>query len=176
MNKNTYKISHFNNDLKVFEADKKEIIFSSFWFMEFGKTCAEIQNSKEELIYSVTKKFQFWKWRMVYIIKDTHDKTSLLISQNSRYTIFKLEIENDVYEIRTHYKKKKSIYKNGLKIAEYDENLSEEKFMKLLTSDSKELNIIFLLYTSLLIGTNHQNSKTILTSQKKLEPNQEPWD
>ena len=38
MNKIIYKLSHFNNELKVFKADNKEIIYSSFWFMEFGKT------------------------------------------------------------------------------------------------------------------------------------------
>ena len=114
MNKTTYKISHFNNELKIFKADKKEIIYNSFWFMEFGKTCAEVQNSKEELIYSITKKFQFWKWRMVYLIKDNDKKNSILISQNTRNTIFKIEIDSTVYEIKIHFKKKKSVYKLSL--------------------------------------------------------------
>ena len=115
--------------------------------MEFGKTSAEIQNSKEELIYSVTKKFQFWKWRMVYLIKDNNEKNLILISQNTRNTIFKIEINTAIYEIRIHYNKKKSVYKNNEKIAEFDESLSDEKFMKLLISDKKHIKIVFLLYT-----------------------------
>jgi hypothetical protein len=175
MNKTTYKISHFNNELIVFKADKKEIIFSSFWFMEFGKTCAEIKNSKEEHMYSITKKFQFWKWRMVYIIKNNDQKKLILISKNNRNTIFKIEIDDTSFEIKINYKKKKSIYKNDVKIAEVDENLSEENFIELITTDKNELKIIFLLYTCLLIGKNHENSSSILTSQKRLESNEEPW-
>jgi len=175
MNKTTYKISHFNNELKVFKADKKEIIFSSFWFMEFGKTCAEIKNHKEEHIYAVTKKFQFWKWRMVYLIQDKDAKKSILIAKNNRNTIFQIEIDGANFEIKINYKKKKSIYKNNVKIAEVDENLSEENFITLKTTKEEELKNIFLLYTCLLIGKNHENSSTILTSQKKLESNNEPW-
>lgn len=175
MNKTTYNISHFNNELKVFKADKKEIIFSSFWFMEFGKTCAEIKNSREEHIYAVTKKFQFWKWRMVYLIKDNAGKKAILIANNNRNTIFQTTIDGANFVIKINYKKKKSIYKNHVKVAEIDENLSQENFIELKTTDEKELKIIFLLYSCLLIGKNHENSHTILTSQKKLESNDEPW-
>jgi|TARA_R110001606_G_scaffold118003_1_gene248106 hypothetical protein len=175
MNKTTYKISHFNNELKVFKADKKEIIFSSFWFMEFGKTCAEIKNSKEEHLYTITKKFQFWKWRMVYLIKNKNENKFILISTNNRNTIFKIEIDDTNFEIKINYKNKKSIYKNQIKIAEVDENLSEENFKELITTDKNELEIVFLLYTCLLVGKNHENSGSILTSQKQLETNEDPW-
>ena len=175
MNKTTYKISHFNNELKVFKADKKEIIFSSFWFMEFGKTCAEIKNSKEEHLYTITKKFQFWKWRMVYLIKNKNENKFILISTNNRNTIFKIEIDDTNFEIKINYKNKKSIYKNQIKIAEVDENLSEENFKELIITDKNELEIVFLLYTCLLVGKNHENSGSILTSQKQLETNEDPW-
>jgi hypothetical protein len=59
MNKTAYRISHFNNELKVFDADKKEIIYSSFWFMEFGKTTSEVYNIENNVVYTVIKKFKF---------------------------------------------------------------------------------------------------------------------
>ena len=64
-------------------------------------------------------KGQFWKWRMVYLIKDNNEKDLILISQNKRNTIYKIEIDSTIYEIKIHYKKKKSVYKNNKKIAEF---------------------------------------------------------
>ena len=111
MNKIIYKLSHFNNELKVFKADNKEIIYSSFWFMEFGKTCAEVQNSAEELIYFITKKFQFWKWRMVYLIKDNNEKDLILISQNKRNTIYKIEIDSTIMKLKFITKRRNQFIK-----------------------------------------------------------------
>ena len=175
MSKTDYKISHFNNELKLFKADKKEIIYSSFWFMEFGKTSAEIKDSSKKLSFSVTKKFQFWKWRMVYLITHKIGDLSILISQNKRNTVFKIELLSGDYEIKVHFRKKKSIYKNDFKIAEFDENLDKEKHINLLVSDEQEIKNIFLLYSSLLIGETDQSTKTLIKSQKQLESNEEPW-
>lgn len=175
MSKTAYKISNFNNELKLFKADKKEIIYSSFWFMEFGKTSSEIKDSSKRLIFSITKKFQFWKWRMVYLITHKIGDLSILISQNNRNTIFKVELLSGDYEIKIHFKKKKSIYKNDFKIAEFDENLDQEKHINLLVSDEQEIKNIFLLYSSLLIGKTDQSTETLIKSQKQLESNEEPW-
>ena len=175
MKKIAYNITQNNNELFLFKENATKSMYNSFWYMEFGKTCAEIKNENEKKLYTITKKFQFWKWRMVYLItKNVNDK-SILISQNSRNTIFKIELLEDDYEIKVHYKKKKSIYKNNLKIAEFDELLAEENSVKLLVSDANDLEIIFLLYVCLLIGVNDFASKTVLKSQKQLEKNTEPW-
>lgn len=169
-----YHIHQYNNELKISEADSSEIIYSSFWFMEFGKTCAEIKDANGGLLFSITKKFQFWKWRMVYLISQKFSDLSILISQNTRNTIFKIELLSGNYEIKVHYKKRKSIYKDGEKIAEFDESFSNEK-IELLVSNTNELKMIFLLYVSLLIGQNEFKSKTVLKSQKQLETNNDPW-
>lgn len=170
----SYHIYQDNNKLTIFEADKTDFIYSSFWFMDFGKTCAEIKNAKDEKLFSITKKFQFWKWRMVYLISQNFKDLSILISQNTRNTIFKIELLSGNYEIKVHYKKKKSIYKDGNKIAEFDESFINGK-IELLVSNSDELKIIFLLYVCLLIGENEFKSKSPLKSQKQLEVNEDPW-
>lgn len=175
MEKSKYTITQNNNELFLFSEKSEQPIYQSFWYMEFGKTCAEIRNENGKKLYSVTKKFQFWKWRMVYLItKNVNDK-SILISQNSRNTIFKIALLEGDYEIKVHYKKKKSIYKNNIKIAEFNELLAEKNDVKLLVSTKEELEIIFLLYACLLIGINDFASKTVLKSQKQLEKNTEPW-
>jgi hypothetical protein len=113
---------------------------------------------------------------MVYLIKDNNEKDLILISQNKRNTIYKIEIDSTIYEIKIHYKKKKSVYKNNKKIAEFDESLSDEKFIQLLVSDEKDIKMVFLLYTSLLIGETDQKAKTAMISQKQLETIKEPWN
>ena len=94
----------------------------------------------------------------------------------NRNTIYKIEIDSTIYEIKIHYKKKKSVYKNNKKIAEFDESLSDEKFIQLLVSDEKDIKMVFLLYTSLLIGETDQKAKTAMISQKQLETIKEPWN
>jgi len=73
------------------------------------------------------------------------------------------------------YKKKKSIYKNTIKIAEFDESTAENNLIKVLVSEKEELERGFLLYACLLIGINDFTSKTVLRSQKQLEKNEEQW-
>ncbi|PQB03170.1 hypothetical protein BST83_17805 [Polaribacter filamentus] len=169
-------MKHYNNRLDVFNSH--ESIYNSQWFMDFGKFGSEVFNSEEKIIYSITKKFKFWKWKMVFTIKDNKENVLNLISQNNRKTIYSIDINEITYEIKTHYKKKKSIFKNGTKIAELDESFSNENFkecIKLQLLDKKDLEICFLLFSCLKIGDTEQSSKAILTSQKQLEPNQEPW-
>lgn len=175
MNKIAYEIKLDTNKLSLLKSDKKENLFSSYWFMEFGKTAAEMSDSSGKLKFEITKKFEFWKWKMAYYITENETKKSVsLFSQNSRNTIFNIEF-NDVYELRIHYQKKKSIYKNNQKIAEFDETLNEEELIKLLISDEKELETIFLLYTCLFIGETNLNQKSAFKSQKELEKNLENW-
>lgn len=169
-----YHISQNNNILKISEAVNNEVIYSSFWFMEFGKTCAEIKNAKNEVEFSITKKFQFLKWRMVYLISQKTADLSILIAQNTRNTIFKLDLLSGNYEIKVHYKKKKSIFKDGEKIAEFDESFTNQR-VELLVLNTNELKIIFLLYACLLVGENEFKSKSIIKSQKQLETNENPW-
>ena len=175
MQKTAFDIVANNNELILFNAEEETKVYHSYWYMEFGKMCAEISDTDQKLVYHITKKFQFWKWRMVYLIENAAKEKSILIAQNSRNTIFSIELPSGVYEIRVHYRKKKSIYKNDVKIAEFDETLAEENQIKLLVSDSNEAHVIFLLYVSLLIGINDFKQKSGFKSQKKLEKNVEAW-
>ncbi len=176
MQLNLYTIKHYNNTLSIYSSNKK--LYTSAWYMEFGKTASEIYNQDDKIIYTATKQFQFWKWRMVYHIKKDDIVLSELISQNNRKTIFAIDVNEITYEVKIHYKKRKSIYKNGIKIAEFDESFPEKQYLediKLLLLDKKDLEVCFLLFSCLKIGETEQNRKTIIASQKQLEVNKEPW-
>ncbi|ARV06735.1 hypothetical protein BTO04_08535 [Polaribacter sp. SA4-10] len=171
-----YSIKHYNNRLDVFNS--KEQFYNSQWFMGFGKLGSEIFNSEEKIIYSITKKFKFWKWKMVYTIKDSKDNLIQLVSQNNRKTIYAIAVNEVTYKIKIHFKKKISIYKNEKKIAELDASFSDENFkecIKLQLLDKKDLEICFLLFSCIKIGETEQNSSAILSSQKQLETNEEAW-
>jgi hypothetical protein len=116
---------------------------------------------------------------MVYYIVDNCKNKYILISQNTRDTIFKIEIENTIYEIKTHYQKRKSIYKNHKKIAEIDESFSDENYsesIKIILLENENIKIPFLLASCLLIGeTELYHKKVVMKSQKELEKNEEPW-
>lgn len=176
MKKISYEIQTNNHQLTLFQTGAEIPLLSSFWFMEFGKTCAEMLNADQKTLYSITKKFQFWKWRMVYHISKNVNERAILISQNTRNTIFKIELLSGNYEVKVHYKKKKSIFKDGVKIAEFNESeTNKTQTITLLVVHEKDVEISFLLYVCLLIGVNDFSSKTVLTSQKKLEKNTKPW-
>jgi hypothetical protein len=115
---------------------------------------------------------------MVYTIKDNKENTFELISQNNKKTVFLIDLNEITYEIKIHYKKKISIFKNSYKIAEFDGSFSDKNetdVIRLQLLSQKDLEVSFLLFSCLKIGETEQNSKAILTSQKQLETNEEPW-
>ncbi|WP_165733056.1 hypothetical protein [Polaribacter sp. 20A6] len=176
MNTHLYKIKHFNNTLDVFSSEEK--LYTSKWFMDFGKFGSEVFNSDDKIIYKITKQFQFWKWKMVFTIKNSQDVLTELISQNNRKTIFSIDVDEVTYETNIHFKKKISILKNGEKIAEIDESFSDNDFkdsIKLQLLDENDLAVCFLLFSCLKIEATEQDYKSIMPSQKQLEPNEEPW-
>lgn len=174
MNKIQYQIIPRNNELLLVKNNTTELIYKSFWYMDFGKTCAEITDDKESKLYSITKKFQFWKWKMVYSIAKKQEFK--LVSKNIRRTSFITEKLADEFEIQIHYQKKKSIYKNNQKIAEFDEYLVEENNkIQVLVSQNEDIEMVFLMYASLLIGVNDFKSKSAIKSQKELMKNLDPW-
>ena len=171
-----YLIQHFNNTLELYASNKKK--YTSSWFMDFGKLGSEIFNSEEQKIYSINKKFKFWKWKMVFTINDLSEDIIELISLNNRKTIYSVEVHQVMYVIKIHYKKKISIFKNGDKIAEFDASIQDENqyhTTQLHLLDIKELEWCFLLFSCLKIGENEKNEKIVLSSQKQLEINEDPW-
>lgn len=176
MNTKLYAIKHTNNRLEIFL--EKDMKYSSEWFMDFGKFGSEVFNLKRETIYSLVKKFKFWKWKMVFTIKKNDGKIYELISKNNKKTIYSINIDGVIYDLKIHYKKRISIYKSNAKIAEFDASFSHENFqnyIKLQLSDANDLEIVFLLFSCIQIGETDENVKKILPSQKELETNEEPW-
>ena len=176
MDLENYRIQHTNNTLEVY--DKNTLKFSSAWYSGFGKFHTDVFNSNQQIIYVVTKQFQFWKWRMVYHIKKNDTVLSELISKNNKKTIFAIDVNEITYQIKIHFQDMLSIFKNGIKIAEFNEACTKEDFagkVKLLMLDKNDLEIAFLLYSCLKIGEQNRSSKSIIASQKQLEPNEDPW-
>lgn len=176
MSKSTFKIIRENSKLAVLDQED-EVLYISTWFMEFGKLASEIFDDNKNKLFTITKQFQFWKWRMVYKIVDSNKNDFILISQNTRNTIYKIDYKNNTYEVKINYKKRTSIFKNDTKIAELDASFNDTNYLeaiKLVTNDIKEIEIIFLLFSSLQIGESDQK-KPVLKSQKQLETIEDPW-
>tara|TARA_B100000767_G_scaffold275141_1_gene310671 strand:+ start:6496 stop:6846 length:351 start_codon:yes stop_codon:yes gene_type:complete len=115
---------------------------------------------------------------MVYTIRDRSEDVQELISLNNRKTIYSIEVDQVIYVVKVHYKKKTSVFKNGDKIAEFDASILDENqyhTTHLYLLDVNDLEMCFLLFSCLKIGETEQNSKIVLSSQKKLEINEEPW-
>ena len=110
--------------------------------------------------------------------KNSNGILAKLISENAKKTIYSIDVKDITYEIKIHHNKKRSVFKNGDKIAEIDESFLEPGFKDLIILqllEEKDLEICFLLFSCLKIGEVEQRGKTIITSQKQLEPNDEPW-
>ncbi|WP_299666116.1 hypothetical protein [uncultured Polaribacter sp.] len=175
MKKSVFKVDHSTNNFKLYDADDK-LYYSASWFLEFGKTTSEIYNLEKEVIFSIVKKFKFWKWRIAYEIQNKQHKTFVLNSVNKENTHFLLQFKEDVYEIKIHYAQKKSIFKNGIKIAEIDDaflSSKEENTSNLLLVNMEDVEMIFLLFCCLKTGETNQ--KPVLKSQKELIPIEEKW-
>ena len=175
MEKINYKIDHSTNNLKIYNATDT-LQYTASWFLEFGKTTSEVYNLENEIIYAIAKKFKFWKWKMSYNIITKNKEILVLSSDNTANSVFKMPLNKDLYEVQIHYFQKKSIFKNGLKIAEINDAFSEsfeENTSNLLFLDTKDLEIIFLLFTCLKMGV--VNQKPIMKSQKELIPIEVKW-
>ena len=175
MAKSTYKIDHSTNNFKLYNA-ADVLLYKASWFLEFGKTTSEIYNLENTILYTITKKFSFWKWRMSYTIMPKDQKKIVLNADNKKNTLFKLQLDKDTYEVQIHYFQKKSIYKNGVKIAEINDAFAEsieENTSNIITKDKSDLEIIFLL--SICLKTGEINQRPLMKSQKELISITEKW-
>lgn len=176
MERKAYKIDHSNNNFKIYDPENK-LKFTASWFLGFGKSTSEVYDLEKKILYTILKKFNFWKWRVSYIIQNKNKETLLLHANNKENSIFQLELKDHVYEVQVHYSQKKSICKNGLKIAETNDGFlssKEESTSNLLLSSATDLELVFLLFTCLKTGETHQ--KSLIKSQKKLIPIKENWN
>lgn len=175
MDKLVYKISHATNNLQIYNTENEFAFFSS-WFLEFGKITTEIYNTEEEIIYKITKKFKFWKWKISYEIETKEGEKLVLISDNKQNSIFKLHLNDTNFEVKIHYFDKKSIFKNGVKITEIKESYStskEKNISNVLLSNKEDLELVFLIFSCLKTGETHQ--KPIIKSQKEWISIEEEW-
>lgn len=173
MSPKTFALKHYNNTTSLFNTDAK--LFTARWFMDFGKMGSEVFDIDENVLYEITKKFQFWKWKMVFTIKDKADNTLFLTSTNNRKTIYDIALNNTTYSVKIQYKRKTSVFKNDTKIAEFDASFTEEDRIRLKILNETEIQTVFLLFSCMQIGETEQSGKSLIASQKQLEINSDPW-
>ena len=176
MERKAYKIDHSNNNFKIYDPENK-LKFTASWFLGFGKSTSEVYDLENKILFTIVKKFNFWKGQISYIILNKNKETLVLRANKKENNIFELELKDDLYEVQVHYSQKKSICKNGLKIAEINDGFlssKEESTSNILLSSIADLELVFLLFTCLKTGETHQ--KSLIKSQKKLIPLQENWN
>lgn len=175
MTKNVFKIDHTTNNFKLYN-HKDHLKYTASWFLEFGKTTSEVYNLEKEIIFSITKKFNFWKWKVSYSIKDKEGTALVLQSDNKQNSSFSMNLNAKKYQVKIHYKQKKSFFKNGIKIAEIDDAFltsKEENTSNLLLLHEEDLTLVFLLF--MCLKTGETNQKPIIKSQKEWIPIEEQW-
>ena len=186
-----YTIIHENKEIIISTENTSFFNFSpnqifNFFLKGFDLKRQNISNDKyfiaaesieeEEIIYKITKKFKFWKWRISYEIETKKGKKLVLISDNKQNSIFKLQLNDSNFEVKIHYFDKKSIFKNGVKIAEIDESFfssKEKNISSVLLSNKEDLELIFLIFSCLKTGETHQ--KPVMKSQKEWISIKEEW-
>ena len=172
-------IEQFDNYFELSKKGDSRKIMNGNWSMLFGKYKDEIFTEKEKSIYSISRKFSFWKWNMSYLIKDNNGKIIELKAKNKWHSVYELKIEKDEYLLKLHKGRKKSVFKNGIQIAGIDESLIELFYkdkVKIITSKPENINEIFLLIICLKIGEENEGGITFdLGNIGKMEPIDNNW-
>jgi hypothetical protein len=172
-------IEQFDNNFKLSKKGDSRKILSGNWSMLIGKYKAEIFNEKEKLIYSINRKFSFWKWNMSYSIKENIGNIIELKAENKWHSLYKMKIQKNEYVLKLHKGRRKSIFKNGIQIAKIDESLIEVFYkdkVKIITNNAENINEIFLLIICLKIGEKNEDGITFdLGNFGKLESIDNNW-
>lgn len=174
-----YKIHKSRTSLYLTEKNSGRTIISGVWWITWGKYKSEISDSDNRVIYTISRKFFFWKWKMTYTIKDVTGNTFLFEGRNKSHTIYQAVIKEDTYEVKIHKKRKRSVFKNGIQIASIDESLigilGSSKGL-ITTSNPENITEIFVLFFCLNFGVKDDNSITFnFGNIGKAEPIDENW-
>jgi len=172
-------IEQFDNYFELSKSGDSRKILNGNWSMLFGKYKAEILNPEEKLIYSINRKFSFWKWNMTYSINDNFGNIIELKAPNKRHSIYEMKIEKNKYVLKLHKGRKKSVFKNGIQIAKIDESLVELFYkdkVKIITNNPENINEIFLLIICLKIGEENEGGITFdFGNIGEMEPIDNNW-
>ena len=88
---------------------------------------------------------------MSYNISPKNKESLVLISSNAANSIFKLQIDNDLYEVQIHYFQKQSVFKNGVKIAEINDAFAE-------SFEENTSNVLLLVFVTAVLCLKEKNS------------------
>ena len=172
-------IEQFDNRFELSNKGDTRIMLYANWSMLFGKYKAEIFKWNEKLIFSINRKFSFWKWNMTYFIRNESGNIIEFKAINKRHSIYEMKFEQNVFQLKLHKGRKKSVFKNGKQIAEIDESLIEILYrdkIKVTTNNQENINEIFLMLVCLKIGDVNEGGITFdLGNIGKMEPINEKW-
>jgi hypothetical protein len=173
-----FLIEQFDNNFRLTKKGDSRIILSGNWSSLFGKFKAEIYRN-ENLIYSIVRKWNTWKWNMSYLIENDYRQSFKLTSKNKWHSLYEMAFDENIYELKIHKGRKKSVFKNGKQIANIDESLVEIFYhdkIRIITNDQESINEIFLIVVCLKIGEENSGGLTFdLGNLGKTEPIDEQW-
>ncbi len=165
--------------LKMYKESDTDSMFHGHWSMLFGNYKAKIFNNQNALLYSIRKRFKLFKLETTYEIKANNGRHFVLKSMNGKHSILRLHHDKDIYEIRIHKGRDKSIFLNGKQVAKMTDSVFE-----ILGKDKIEIEadydinveIIFLLIICLRIGEGGELGATFDLGQLgKMEEANKRW-
>ena len=116
---------------------------------------------------------------MSYFIENNYRQSFILTAKNKWHSLYEMAFEENIYELKIHKGRKKSIFKNGKQIAEIDESLVEIFYhdkIRIITNDQESINEIFLIIICLKIGEENSGGLTFdFGNIGKTEPVNEHW-
>ncbi len=174
-----YLIHNSGNYLELSKKSDNRTIVSGVWWITWSKYKSEILDNNDNLIYTISRKFSFWKWKMSFIVKSPSGEIFLVEGKNKSHTIYQSVIKENIFEIKIHKKRKKSVFKNGVQIASIDESFVSvfgESKGHIMTNSPENIIEIFTLFFCLNFGEKNDNSLEFnFGNIGKAEPIDENW-
>lgn len=174
-----FVITQSGNCLELSKKSNDQKLVSGHWWISWGRYKAEILDSKDALLYTISRKFHFWQWKMTFTIKDPSGKTYLIEGKNKWHSIYEVVIDESQFEIRIHRKREKSIFKNGIQIALINEPITQafgSNKTQLLTNNLEDVTLSFVLFFCLHFGNTNDGTLTFdLGNLGEKEPIDRTW-
>lgn len=141
-------IKRKGTNLKMYVDNKSDFTFSGDWWMILGKSRAEIFDNKNDKLYQIRKRFRLFQFKLFYEIIDKSNFFLKLEPLNKRHSLYQIKWHQDLFQLKIHKARKKSIFKNDKQIAAIDEplvSLANRDTIRIKADSNADLELIFLL-------------------------------
>lgn len=154
-------IKRRGTNLKMYVDNNSDFTFSGDWWMILGKSKAAVFDNKNEKLYQIRKRFRLFKWKLYYDILDKNNTLIKLEPLNKRHSLYEIKRHQDLYHLKIHKGRKKSIFKNNKQIAAIDEpivSVANRDTITIKADRDADLELIFLIVMchNIDIGGNYE--------------------